>query len=75
MLDLDIEQFWKDDALAHEENCFSKKRPKWHLKSRMNDECVFAELEEEGQPWGIYFPKRYIELNKRYNKKHLRLLK
>ncbi len=24
-LDLDIEQFWKDEEAAHEENCFSKK--------------------------------------------------
>ena len=75
MLDLDIEQFWKDDALAHEENCFSKKASQMALEIRMNDECVFAELEEEGQPWGYTSRKRYIELNKRYNKKHLRLLK
>ena len=47
MLDLDIEQFWKDDELAHEENCFSKKAPQVALGLRMSDECVFAELEEE----------------------------
>ena len=51
-LDLDIEQFWKDDELAHKENCFSKEAPQVALGIRMSDECVFAELGEEGQPWG-----------------------
>ena len=69
MLDLDIEQFWKDDALAHEENCFSKKAPQVALGIRMSDECVFAELEKEGQPWGYTPRERRIDLNKRYNEK------
>ena len=51
-LDLDIEQFWKDEALAHKENCFSKQSPQVALGIRMSEECVFAELGEEGQPWG-----------------------
>ena len=50
-LDLDIEQFWKDEAIAHEENCFSKAAPQVALGIRMSEECVFAELGEEGQPW------------------------
>ena len=48
MLDLDIERFWKDDELAHKENCFSKEAPQVALGIRMSDECVFAELGEEG---------------------------
>lgn len=67
--DVDVEQFWKDDKLAHEENCFSKKAPQAAMGIRMSDECVFAELGEEGQPWGITPRERRIELNKRYNDK------
>ena len=51
MLNLDIEQFWKDDELAHEDNCFSKDAPQAALAIRMSDECVFAELNEPGKPW------------------------
>ena len=69
MLKLDIEQFWKDDALAHEENCFSKKAPQVALGIRMSEECVFAELGEEGQPWGYTPPERRYDLNCRYNEK------
>ena len=53
MLSLDIEQFWKDEELAHKENCFSKTAPQVALGIRMSDECVFAELGEEGKPWGV----------------------
>ena len=69
MLDLDIEQFWKDEEDAHLENCFSKKSKQVALGIRMSDECVFAELGEEGQPWGYTPPERRLELNKRYNDK------
>lgn len=68
-LDLDIEQFWKDEELTHEENCFSKNSPQVALGIRMSDECVFAELGEEGQPWGYTDPERRYELNCRYNEK------
>lgn len=74
MLDLDIEQFWKDDELAHEENCFSKKAPQVALGIRMSNECVFAELGEEGEPWGYTPPARQLELNKRYNEKALQIV-
>jgi len=67
--DVDLEQFWKDDVLAHEENCFSKRAPQVALGIRMSDECVFAELGEEGEPWGYTPRERRIELNKRYNDK------
>lgn len=69
MYDVDIEQFWKDDELAHEENCFSKRAPQVALGIRMSDECVFAELGEEGEPWGYTPRERRIDLNKRYNDK------
>ena len=68
-LELDIEQFWKDEALAHKENCFSKVAPQVALGIRMSEECVFAELGEEGQPWGYTEPERRYELNCRYNEK------
>lgn len=68
-LDLDVEQFWKDEDLAHAENCFSKDAPQVALGIRMSEECVFAELQEDGQPWGYTPPERRYELNCRYNEK------
>lgn len=68
-LDLDIEQFWKDEAIAHADNCFSKSAPQVALGIRMSEECVFAELQEDGQPWGYTPPQRRYELNCRYNEK------
>ena len=69
MPDLDVEQFWKDDELAHKDNCFSPDAPQAALGIRMSDECVFAELGEEGDPWGETPIERRAELNKRYNDK------
>jgi uroporphyrinogen decarboxylase len=66
---VDLEQFWADDELAHEDNCFSPKAPQVALGIRMSEECVFAELGEEGNPWGYTPRERRIELNKRYNDK------
>jgi len=74
MLDLDIEQFWKDEETAHAENCFSKSAKQVALGIRMSDECVFAELGEDGQPWGYTPPERRLELNKRYNEKALKIV-
>lgn len=74
MLDLDIERFWADEAKAHEDNCFSKNAPQVALGIRMSDECVFAELGEEGQPWGYTPPQRRYELNCRYNEKARRIV-
>ncbi len=65
---LDMDQFWRDDEAAHENNCFSS-APQVALGIRMSDECVFAELDEEGTPWMPIPHKRRIELNKRYNDK------
>lgn len=74
MFDLDIEQFWRDEALTHKENCFSKDTPQAALGIRMSDECVFAELGEEGEPWGYTPPDRRYELNCRYNEKAVKIV-
>ena len=68
-LDLDINQFWKDDELAHKDNCFSPDAPQAALGIRMSNECVYAELGVEGHPWDPIDPVRQAELNKRYNDK------
>ena len=73
-LDLDIEQFWKDEELTHQENCFSKAAPQVALGIRMSEECVFAELGEDGQPWGYTSPERRYELNCRYNEKAIQIV-
>lgn len=74
MLDLDIDQFWKDDALAHQDNCFSPSAPQIALGIRMSDECVFAELGEEGTPWAPIPLARRRELNRRYNDRAERIV-
>ena len=66
---LDIDQFWKDDELAHKDNCFSKDAPQAALGIRMSDECVFAELGEPGKPWLPMDRDRRMDLNRRYNDK------
>jgi uroporphyrinogen decarboxylase len=73
-LDLDIEKFWKDEALCHKDNCFSKEAPQVALGIRMSDECVFAELGEEGEPWGYTAPERRYDLNCRYNEKAIQIV-
>ena len=40
----DIDQFWRDEARAHEDNCFSKDAPQVALGVYRRDECVFAQL-------------------------------
>ncbi len=65
----DLKQFWKDDEKAHQDNCFNPEAPQVAMGIRMSDECVYAELGEEGDVWGIEPRQRRIELNKRYNDK------
>jgi len=65
---LNIDAFWKEDELAHKDNCFYKAK-QVALGIRMSDECVFAELDEPGNPWVETPLERRIELNKRYNDK------
>lgn len=69
MLPVDLEQFWKDDKEAHKDNCFYEGAKQVALGIRMVDGCVFAELNEEGDPWAHTPRERRIELNKRYNDK------
>lgn len=69
MLHVDLEQFWKDDAQAHEDNCFSPAAPQVALGIGMSEECVYAELGEEGNPWLEAPRERRLELNRRYNDK------
>jgi len=73
-LDLDIEKFWKDEENAHKDNCFSKEAKQVALGIYMSDECVFAELGEEGEPWGYTSPERRYELNCRYNEKAVQIV-
>ncbi|MDR0929174.1 MAG: hypothetical protein LBM74_05610 [Oscillospiraceae bacterium] len=68
MYEPDLSQFWKDDELAHQDNCFFE-GPQVALGIRMSDECVYAELGELGHPWAPEERERRIELNKRYNDK------
>lgn len=68
-LELDIEQFWKDEERTHADNCFSIDSPQVALGIRMSNECVYAELGEDGHPWDPIDPVRQAELNKRYNDK------
>ena len=68
MWEVDVERFWKDDAVAHRDNCFYQGN-QVALGIRMSEECVFDELGEEGTPWAPIPRERRIELNKRYNDK------
>jgi uroporphyrinogen decarboxylase len=74
MTNIDLEQFWKDDELAHRDNCFYEHAPQVALGIRMSGECVYAELGEEGDPWAPESPERRYELNRRYNDKAERIV-
>lgn len=64
---VDLERFWKDDEEAHQDNCFSPQAPQAALGVAMSDECVFAELGVEGDPW-LELPRDLrIKYNKLYN--------
>ncbi len=73
MKELNVDQFWADDLLAHQNNCFnqSSQIPRG---IHMSDECVFDELGEEGTPWMPIPRQQRIDLNKRYNDKAERLV-
>ena len=69
MKELNIEQFWKDDALAHEDNCFAKNAPQVALGIRMSDECFRDELGVDVDPWLPNPPELMRDCAKRYNDK------
>jgi uroporphyrinogen decarboxylase len=69
MNELDIEQFWKDDTVAHRENCFAVDAPQVALGIGMNDECFGPELGIKLNPWSPNPPDLMRECAKRYNDK------
>lgn len=69
MYEVDLEKFWSDDEVAHRDNCFCKEAPQAAFGILMSDECVFAELNEDGNPWIETERQRRIDLNRRYNDK------
>jgi uroporphyrinogen decarboxylase len=69
MKELDIEQFWKDDEVAHRENCFAKEAPQVALGIRMSHECFNDELGVNINPWAPNPPEIMREYAKRYNDK------
>lgn len=71
--ELNVDQFWADDHLAHQNNCFNQSA-QIPLGIRMSDECVFAELGVEGTPWMPIPRQERIVLNKLYNDKSERLV-
>jgi uroporphyrinogen decarboxylase len=69
MRDLDIEQFWKDDEVSQKDNCFNPAAKQVAMGIRMSDECVFAELDVPGNPWGENPPALMRDYTRRYNDK------
>ncbi len=74
MLPLDIARFWKDDEIAHRDNCFSTEATQVALGIRMSYECMYAELDEPGKPWLPEDPVRLRDLLRRYNDKAERIV-
>ena len=69
MQDLDIEQFWKDDLIAHKDNCFAKDAPQVAMGLAMSHECFNDELGVNINPWAPNPPEQMREYSKRYNDK------
>ncbi len=69
MLPVDIEQFWKDDILAHEYNCFSPRRPQAAFGIWLMDDVVFGELDAPGADQETLPYHVRLDLNRRYNDK------
>ena len=69
MLELDIEQFWKDDIVSHKDNCFAKESPQVALGIVMSDECFSNELGVNLNPWAPNPPEIMREFAKQYNDK------
>ena len=69
MKDLNIEQFWIDDEIAHRDNCFAGEAPQVALGIRMTHECFKDELGVELNPWAPNPPELMREYASRYNDK------
>ena len=67
--DIDLEQFWKDDELAHRDNCFYEHAPQVAFGLGLYEEDVFAELDVPGEPHGDNPSELIREYCRRYNDK------
>lgn len=67
--DIDLEQFWKDDAIAHRDNCFYEGAPQVAFGLGLYEEDVFDELGVPGAPHGDNPPELMYEYCCRYNDK------
>ncbi len=72
--DIDLEQFWKDDELAHRDNCFYEGAPQVAFGLGLYDEDIFAELDVPGEPHGDNPLELMLEYRKRYNDKAERII-
>ena len=72
----DKDRFWAANMISEEQNCFNPEAAQVAMGIRMNEECVYAELNEEGDPWNfLSLPiERRCELNKRYNDRAVRIV-
>lgn len=72
----DKDRFWAANAVAEQDNCFNPEAVQVALGIRMNEECVYAELEEDGDPWNFLAQpiEHRRELNKRYNEKAVKIV-
>ncbi len=71
---LDLDAFWAEDRLAHEDNCFSPAARQVALGIRMNETCVFSELGEPGNPLVPIPRDRIRDLVHRYNDRAERIV-
>lgn len=70
---LDLQEFWKEDAKAHGDNCFAR-ASQVAFGIRMSGECVYDELGEKGDPWLPEEKERAKDLYRRYNDKAERIV-
>ncbi|MDI9497379.1 MAG: uroporphyrinogen decarboxylase family protein [Bacillota bacterium] len=70
---LDLEQFWRDDARAHENNAFND-GSLVALGIRMHHECVFDELGIRGHPWETPDPVQMNAWARAYNDRAERIV-
>lgn len=65
--ELDLEQFWKDNEIALQDNCFCKDAKQVAFGFYLEDEAVIGELELPINPWAPVPPAEMVEYRKRYN--------
>ena len=74
LYEVDLEQFWKDNDLSLQYNCFDPNAPQVPFGVNMGSELVFAELGVEGDPWGYTDPMIMRDYARRYNDKAEKIL-